>query len=196
MGLKALPNVLSVVRLLGAPVLVLAAGLGSVAVFWVVLAVTLLLDVADGFAARRIGASSELGRRLDSVADYAIAVALIPCLASLWPPVVRIEALWLGLGVVTYFAPTIYCLARWRIVPSYHTWSAKLVSALLSVTLVLRLTVGVAWPLHAAILLQVGVMVEEFAIAFTLPGWSGDMPTIWHARRPSRLRLDGLSLKT
>lgn len=182
-GWKALPNVLSVARLLGAPVLVLAAGLGAVPVFWAVLAVTLLLDVADGFAARRLGATSELGRRLDSVADYAIAVALLPCLAWLWPSVVRVEALWLGLGVVTYFAPTIYCLARWRIVPGYHTWSAKVVSALLCVTLVLRLTVGVAWPLHAAILLQVGVMVEEFAIAFSRPGWSGNMPTAWHATR-------------
>ncbi len=180
---SAVPNVLSVARLLGAPVLVLAAALGAVPVFWAVLAVTLLLDVADGFAARRLGATSDLGRRLDSVADYAIAIALLPGLAWLWPSVVRVEAPWLGLGIVTYFAPTIYCLLRWRIVPGYHTWSAKVVSALLCVTLVLRLTVGVAWPLHAAILLQVGVMVEEFAIALTLPGWSGNMPTVWHARR-------------
>jgi len=27
-----------------------------------------------------------------------------------------------------------------------------------------------------------GVMLEEFLIASTLPGWSGSVPTLWHAR--------------
>jgi hypothetical protein len=48
--------------------------------------------------------------------------------------------------------------------------------------LLLRFGAGVAWPFHLATLLQLGVMLEEFMIASTLPGWSGSIPTLSHAR--------------
>ncbi|MGH7594031.1 MAG: CDP-alcohol phosphatidyltransferase family protein [Gemmatimonadales bacterium] len=180
---SAVPNLLSVVRILGAPILVVVAALRQVALFWAGLGTVLMLDVLDGFVARRLGATSDFGRRLDSAGDYAVVLALIPSVWWLWPAVMRSEAAWLTLIVATYFAPTAYCVVRWQTVPSYHTWAAKFVCVLLSGALVLRLTVGLIWPLHAAALLQLGAMLEEFFIAFTLPGWSGSMPTVRHARR-------------
>lgn len=182
-GRAALPTGLSLLRLLGAPLLPLAAALGRARAFWAVLGVVLVSDVLDGWLARRLGVTSELGRRLDSAGDYLTVLALLPSIWWLWPSVVRVEAAWLALALATYFAPTAYCLIRWRTVPAYHTWGAKAVCALLSAALILRFALGVACPLHAAALLQLAVMVEEFMIAFTLPGWSGSVPTLWHARR-------------
>jgi phosphatidylglycerophosphate synthase len=182
-SVTTLPLAVSVLRLVGAPVLLLVAALGRAHAFWGVLGVMLVSDVLDGWLARRLNATSELGRRLDSAGDYATVLALPPSVWWLWPTVVRVEAAWLTLAFATYFAPTVYCLIRWRTVPSYHTWGAKVVCVLLSAGLLLRFGAGVAWPFHVATLLQLGVMLEEFLIAFTLPGWSGSIPTLWHARQ-------------
>ena len=182
-SLTVVPLVLSLLRLLGAPMLLIVAARGRAPAFWGILGVMLVSDVLDGWLARRLNVTSELGRRLDSVGDYATVLALPLSLWWLWPTRVQAEAGWLTLALGTYFAPTLYCLIRWRIVPSYHTWGAKVVCVLLSGGLILRFTVGVAWPLHAAVVLQLVVMLEELLIARTLPGWSGSIPTLWHARR-------------
>jgi len=162
-SVTTLPLAVSVLRLVGAPVLLLVAARGRAQVFWGVLGVMLVSDVLDGWLARRLNTTSELGRRLDSAGDYATVLALPLSVWWLWPTVVRVEA-------------------AWRTVPSYHTWGAKVVCVLLSGGLLLRFGAGVAWPFHVATLLQLGVMLEEFLIASTLPGWSGSIPTLWHAR--------------
>jgi CDP-diacylglycerol--glycerol-3-phosphate 3-phosphatidyltransferase len=163
--------------------LLIVAAQGRALAFWGLLGVMLVSDVLDGWLARRLQVTSETGRRLDSAGDYATVLALPLSLWWLWPARVRVEAAWLTVALAAYFAPTVYCFIRWRILPSYHTWGAKIVSVLVSAGLILRFTVGLAWPLHAAVLLLLLVMVEEFLIARTLPGWSGSVPTLWHARR-------------
>jgi len=45
----------------------------------------LLNDGRDGFSARRRHAESDLGRRLDSYADYAANLATVVGLCLLWP---------------------------------------------------------------------------------------------------------------
>ena len=84
--MRHIPNLLSIVRIvLAVPiVLVLREGMDAAAV--ALLALALLTDGADGYAARRLGAVSESGKILDPLADKIVAAATA---ISLW--------LWRGL---------------------------------------------------------------------------------------------------
>ncbi|HZL45548.1 MAG TPA: CDP-alcohol phosphatidyltransferase family protein, partial [Opitutaceae bacterium] len=87
---KQLPNQLSFIRLGSAPVLVAVAWLtGSRAAFLIVLGIALLTDAFDGYLARRWGAESDLGRRLDSWGDYVVTSAAVVGIWRLWPAVMR-----------------------------------------------------------------------------------------------------------
>jgi hypothetical protein len=45
---------------------------------------------------------------------------------------------------------------------------------------------GPAWPFNLAVSLLVLCGLEESAIAMILPGYSGQMPSVWHAWRRRR----------
>lgn len=49
------------------------------------LSVSVALDCVDGFAARRLGATSDFGARLDHAGDSAVAVALLVSLWAVYP---------------------------------------------------------------------------------------------------------------
>lgn len=86
-AVKRLPNILTLLRGLGAAALI---GLDvNRAAFWLVYALCGLSDMLDGPLARRLHAESALGERLDSAADglfvVACAVTLLPlCAFPLW----------------------------------------------------------------------------------------------------------------
>mgnify|MGYP003390328318 FL=1 len=81
--MKHLPNLITVLRFLGALSLLLS-DVGCVA-FWVIYFACGLSDMADGFLARKLHCESTTGALLDSLADLAFVVGcgikLIPVLA-------------------------------------------------------------------------------------------------------------------
>jgi phosphatidylglycerophosphate synthase len=185
--LKNLPNLFSLMRLILAPVMVAVAWTtGSRSWFLTLLGVTLVTDALDGFLARRLGVESDLGRRLDSWGDYVMTAAAVAGIWRLWPEVVRAEWPWFATALVACFAIVAYGLIRWRRVLGYHTWLAKAMTMLLPAAVVALLAGWSAVPFHAAVVLQVVCGVEEMAIAFILPGYSGHMSSCWHALRQRR----------
>jgi len=187
--MKQLPNLLSLVRLIGtAPLLVGAMVADSRSWFFGLLCVAWLTDALDGWFARRLHAVSELGRMLDSWGDYVTAALCVTGLAWLWPEVMAREWPWLATGVTAFFAIVIYGLVRDGRPPGYHTWLAKAVAVVLPFALAALLAGWSARPLHGAVILQVLATAEEFIITRLLPGYSGMMPSVWHAwrRRESR----------
>ena len=85
--MKRMPNMLTVLRMLGAAALI---GLdANRAAFWLVYTLCGLSDIMDGFLVRRFHAEGALGERLDSAADglfvIVCAVILLPlCDFPLW----------------------------------------------------------------------------------------------------------------
>jgi cardiolipin synthase len=78
-----LPNVLSLLRLAGVPVMVwLILGPHSDLLAVVVLAVAGFTDWLDGFLARRWHQTSRIGQMLDPVADRLYILAVVLCLAT------------------------------------------------------------------------------------------------------------------
>lgn len=179
---RRLPNALSILRIGLACALWLAMVLGSRPLFLALLILAFLTDAADGFLARRLDATSEMGRRLDSLGDYVLVLTLLPGLAVLWPALMRREAPWIALAAVAYFAPTVWSLLRWRLVPGLHTSGSKALAVAMSVALPLALLNGPVLPLRIICALQLLVAAEEVVILQRMAGHSGHVPTVWHVR--------------
>ena len=186
---KTLPNLLSVLRLGFAALMVAVAGMtGSRRWFLILFGAALVTDASDGFLARRWRVVSDLGRRLDSWGDYVMTAAAVAGIWLLWPEMVRREWPWFVTAVAGSFAIVIYGFVRWQRVLGYHTWLAKGMVIVLPIAVVVLLTGGPAAPFHGAVLLQVLCGAEELMIALLLPGFSGEMPSLWHALRRRRRR--------
>jgi len=184
---KRLPNLLSFIRLGLAPVMVTVAWLtGSHVAFLIVLGLALLTDALDGFLARRWGVESDLGRRLASWGDYVVTFAAVVGIWRLWPAVMREEWPWFVTTLAGCFAIVAYGLVGWRRVLGYHTWLAKGMMIVTPMTVIVLLAGWSAGPFHCAVGLQVLCGIEELAIAILLPGYSGHMPSLWHAWRHRR----------
>eukprot|EP01026_Neomeris_dumetosa_P076191 TRINITY_DN81572_c0_g1_i1.p4 TRINITY_DN81572_c0_g1~~TRINITY_DN81572_c0_g1_i1.p4 ORF type:complete len:141 (-),score=21.11 TRINITY_DN81572_c0_g1_i1:20-442(-) len=72
LGLFTLANAISVSRIIGGPLVVLALSFGTATGAWVALAVMVLAeisDMADGHVARRSGTVDRVGKILDPLAD-------------------------------------------------------------------------------------------------------------------------------
>ncbi len=182
--IKHLPNCLSLVRLVVTPpLLIVAIAAGSRAWFFGLLCVAWLTDALDGFLARRLHAESDRGRMLDSWADYVTTALCLAGLCWLWPEVVRREWRWFTAGAAGFFAIVIYGLVRYGRPVGYHTWFAKALAVALPLALAALLSGWSALPFHGVMALQVLNAVEELAISLLLPGYSGEMPSAWHAWR-------------
>lgn len=77
--MKFVPNILSLVRLLLCPVFVwVFFNLSPQGAFWV-FAVASLLDIIDGYIARKFNAITNLGKILDPVADKVLQISAVIC---------------------------------------------------------------------------------------------------------------------
>ena len=180
-----LPNWLSILRILAVPLLGGLAWAGAASAYLVGLAFSLATDVADGFLARRIGCQSERGAKLDSRADLLL-YATLPVFAWwLWPDLLRREAAYLGVALAAFGVPIAIGGLRFGRLTSYHTWAAKGTAVLMGLGLLALFSGGPSWPFHLAVLALCCEAIEEIAITLRLPAWRTDVPTLWHATRPS-----------
>ena len=119
--LKAIPNVLSLLRLIGAAALAFLPLGGG---FWAVYLLCGLSDMIDGALARRLKAVSELGSRLDSLGDLAL---VIVCAVRLLPELELAVWAWVWIGIIA--AVKLLCYAAVKEIP--HTKLNKLTGACL-----------------------------------------------------------------
>ena len=180
------PNLLSALRIALMPVVLLTAVGGSKPWFVGLLVAALLTDAFDGFLARRLHAESELGRKLDSLADYLVMITGIAGIALLWPDIMRRELPWVATGLVAFFAVVIYGFVRLGRAPCYHTWASKILAVACGPTLIPLLAEWSAVPFHVVMTLLVLCGAEEILIAALVPWHVGEMPTVWHAWRLRR----------
>ncbi|MBL9199731.1 MAG: CDP-alcohol phosphatidyltransferase family protein [Opitutaceae bacterium] len=183
MNPKRWPNLLSGARLALAPALLTVAMAGSRPWFIALLSASLLTDALDGFLARRLNAHTELGRKLDSAADYLTMITGIAGIALLWPEITRRELPWIVAGLAAFFLVVVYGFVRLGRAPCYHTWLAKAGAVACALSLIPLLTEWSAVPFHVAISLQVLAGVEEMAIVLLVPEHMGMVSTVFHALR-------------
>ena len=157
---------------------------------WLAIA-ALLSDVLDGALARRLGASSETGRLLDSWADLLIALVSFAGATLLWPDTMREEAGYFALVLAALVIPNAWGLLRFRRLLGYHTLSAKGSGVLLAVGAVLLFIGLTPIPFRVAAFVELAVAAEYIAISLILPQWNGEMKSAWHAWRLRRESVRG-----
>ncbi len=130
--LKALPNIITSIRLIASAVLIPLSVTEHMVAFYVIYGLCGLTDLLDGVIARSTNTCSKFGSRLDSIADIAflgvMAYKFIPiCIDKLT------LANWIVICVPTFFHFLSYlvCLIRFKKLSSLHTYANKIMSALI-----------------------------------------------------------------
>jgi len=175
------PNFLSSLRLGLVPVLLFLAWDGLAQLFLFCLIVSFVTDAADGFIARRFNATSELGAKLDSWADFATYLALPFSAWWLRPDLIRAEAAAIGMVVCFYISPIAIGFIKYRRLTSYHTWLAKICVVAAAAVLLVFFAGGPGWLWRVFAPLVVISGLEEIAITALFPEWRANIPTFWHA---------------
>lgn len=188
---KLWPNLISATRIALMPAVLMVAMAGSRFWFVLLLGAALFTDLLDGFLARRLNAFSELGRKLDSAADYLLMVTGLAGIALLWPEIVHRELAWIIAGLTAFFAVIVYGFVRLGRAPCYHTWASKTGAILCPLSLVPLLKDVSPVPFHVVVILMIFAGLEELAIAVLVPSHVGEVATVWHAWR---LRRESMAL--
>ena len=167
-SIYSIPNLLSLLRIALVPVLTLAAAFNQADLFLLVLAISLLSDLLDGYFARKLNQVTELGARLDSWADMATYAMMIIGLYLIWPSVFDQQFFFLMAATLSYILPVIIALFRFGSFPSYHTWGAKSAALLIAPAFYLLILNDQQLFFRLVIVLHVVVALEEIAITFIL----------------------------
>lgn len=180
-GSMTLSNLISAFRIAASPALILAGTLGDRDLFVILLGLFLLSDFLDGALARAFHKRTLLGARLDSWGDIAMYACASVGALLLWRDVIMREAVYLSaaLGMLGFSGAA--CLIKHRQLPSYHTYSAKLSTAVIGISALLMFAGFSPWPFRLSLVLLALAAAEETAITFILPEWRPDIRTMRHA---------------
>jgi len=137
-----IPNFLSFYRLIAFPYILWLTTSGNEHLFAIFLTVNLITDVLDGFIARTFKCETELGARLDSIADigtYILAVTGVFVFKSK-----EIEP-YLGLFVFfisLFFLADVVSLIKFRRFSSFHLYSWKIGGYFQGIFFIVLFTIG------------------------------------------------------
>ena len=175
-----LPNLISALRLALAPVMLALAWNGYPRTFLAVMMASFASDVLDGYLARKLGQTSELGAKLDSIGDFIVYTTIPVAGWWLWPDMMRREALFVITVIVSCTLPPAIALLKFRRLTSYHTWGAKLAALLVGSSLFLMFAGGPAWPFRLAALVAISAALEEIVITLVLRNCRSNVRSLWH----------------
>ena len=177
-----IPNTLSMTRLVLVPVLLYCAAQGLTQPFLYLLAVSLTTDYLDGYLARKLNQATSLGARLDSWGDFFTYITMVLGLMWLWPLLFEQEAWFVYLGISFSLIPTVTSLLKFREVPSYHTWAAKISAVLMAPAFYLLVLYELSPLFRAVVIFHIWVAIEELVITIMLTRKHYNVPSLFHAR--------------
>lgn len=176
------PNVVTALRVFGSPTLILLA-LNDLAVgVAIVVAILVFTEWLDGFLARTLHQESELGARLDTIADASFYVSILVALVILSPVVTR-EAAWMAAAIISFAGSCLVSLIKFRRLPSYHTWMAKGGWLVVGAGTVSLLAGWSAWPFRIAMVCVVLANLEALAITILLSKPRVNVRSLWQVLR-------------
>ena len=178
--MSVIPNIISGARIVCAAILLFLAWEGYRNAFIVLLLASLLSDAIDGYIARRFNVTSKLGAKLDSLGDMAIYLTIPICAWWLWPQILKQEALFVFIAIAAYIVPLIAGLIKFRKIPSYHTYGAKIAAVFMSTAILLMFLIEFTWIFRIAAIFQILVACEEILITILLPILQSNVKSIWH----------------
>ena len=176
-----LPNFVSFIRILMAPVLFYFAFANKPMWFLAALMFSGFTDVLDGFLARMLNQITDLGSRLDSWGDFTIYTTMAICAWILWPEITAREIISYVAIVISITAPVIAGLIKFRSITSYHTWTVKVAVVVTFIGYILLYAEILDWPFRVAAVFCVVSAIEEIAITLLIHHEHVDVRTVWAA---------------
>lgn len=176
-----LPNLVSFIRILMAPVLFYFALAQQPIWFIGTLMFTVFTDVLDGFLARTLNQITEMGSRLDSWGDFVIYSTMAICAWILWPDIIQRELVYFTIIVLSFTLPVFIGYLKFHTFTSYHTWSVKIAVVITVVGYILLFSEILDWPFRIAALFCLYAAIEEIAITMLTRHEHVDVRTIWQA---------------
>jgi len=177
-----IPNILSCYRIIAVPFLLYSAWTDDKNIFLGLLLTSLLTDAVDGYLARRLNCTSDIGTRLDSWGDMATYLSVPFCAWWLWPEILVKEATYVVIVITAYIIPLIAALIKFQRMPAYHTWGAKIAAVIMSISLFVLFVTGISLPFECAAVLQVIVACEEITITIQLSELRDNVQSLWHIK--------------
>lgn len=178
-----LPNVITSFRLAVAPALAVLALTGRADLFLYLFLFLEATDLLDGLLARLLDQRSELGARLDSIADLVMYGLLLGGLAVLEGEVLLAEWPWIALVPATYAASWILSLVKFGQMPSYHTLAARTSYFLVIGATAALLALDLVWPVRVAAGAVAVTNLEAAAITLVLQTPRSDLASLLTALR-------------
>jgi len=121
----SLPNALTVSRIILTALLFIPASLGWRVTLVSGFVIAFITDLLDGYLARKLGQTSYIGMRLDSLADYFLFASAAVWTWLLEPTLFTTHStLWISLGCVLLVPQTI-CVLRLGKNAGFHLYSTK-----------------------------------------------------------------------
>jgi len=179
------PNVLSGLRLLGVAPLVWMAWRGDRTLFVALLVFLLFTDWLDGKLAVALDQRTELGPRLDSVADVLMYSAVALAFWWLEPGVLTGQIGWLVAALGSWLLSAGVTVTRFGKLPSYHTRAAKIGWLMAGGVALYTIWSGDGRPVPWALAWVTLTNVEAVAIGLLLPAWRADVSSLVEALRMS-----------
>ncbi len=181
-----LPNLVSLIRILMAPVLIYFALTQQPNWFMGILLFAVFTDVLDGFLARTLHQITKMGSHLDSWGDFVIYSTMALCAWLLWPDILQREMVYFIIIVLSFTLPALVGYSKFRMFTSYHTWSVKLAVFITVVSYVLLFTGLLDWPFRVAAVFCLYAAIEEIAITLLIHHEHVDVRTVWQALKYNR----------
>ncbi len=166
-------NGITLYRLLAAPFLFYLAFAGRIDLFKWLLPVSFFTDLIDGFLARKFKVTSEMGSRLDSIADDLTILASIAALFLFKQEFTKEQAFILTILFSLFVIQILVSLIRYRKTTSFHTYLAKASAILQGSFLILMflLPYPIHWLFYLASFVTLLELIEEIILVILLPKW-------------------------
>ncbi len=174
-----LPNSISLVRIVLAPLLGVFGWLNAGSAFIALFVLLMFSDALDGFIARRTGQITEIGARLDSIGDTSTYLWTALGFWLLRPEIVERESVFIAMVLFFYLLPGIAALLKFRRLVSYHTVLTKVTAILMAVGIFLLINSDNAVLFHFAVFFVALESVENIAITLKLDRPKSNLRSWW-----------------
>lgn len=162
--MKAIPNCISFCRIFFSLLLFIVKPLSIV--FYAIYIACGLSDITDGFIARRIGVTSKLGAKLDTIADLIMAGVLFVVLYPIVSPTADIVLWIISIGIIR-LASMVVVLMKYKAFAILHTYGNKITGIILFILPILLPYMPVTALLYIICTVASLSAIEELTIHLT-----------------------------
>ena len=165
-----IPNILSLYRLFVFPIILLMIILQKEMIFAILLVISLNTDVWDGWIARRFNQGTEIGARIDSLADIGMYITALTGIIVFKIDEIGVDAWLFYVFVITYVVVILSPLIKFGKIQSFHLYSSKFGGYLQGIFFILLFFVDyIAVYFYIMVNISLLAFIESLTIQLIIP---------------------------